>query len=100
MVIPSEGRERNPRPSRPLKSNFTFLVRLHWPGTDLEAGFVIYAVNGPREVFGMSLGVWMCTPYGISQIPGASGCGTPVVLPAATHAPLHQAVGSGEVACE
>ena len=90
----------SPRPSRPLKSDFTFLVRLRWSGTDLEAGFVIYAENGPREVFGVSLGVRMSTPYDISQIPGASGRGTPVAPPAAAHAPLRRPVGGGEVACE
>ena len=101
-MIPSEGRERIPRPSRPLKSDFTFLVRLRWPGTDLEAGFVIYAENGPRKVFGvsLSLGVRMSEPNGISQIPGASGRGTPVAPPAAAHAPLRRPVGGGEVACE
>ena len=99
-MIPSEGRERNPRPSRPLKSNFTCLVRLHWPGTDLEAGFVIYAVNGPRKVFGVSLGVRMSTPFDLSQILGASVRGTPVAPPAAAHAALRRPVGGGEVACE
>ena len=75
-------------------------MRLRRSGTDLEAGFVIYAENGPRKVFGVSLGVRMSAPYGISQIPGASGRGTPVAPPAAAHAPLRRPVGGGEVACE
>ena len=83
-----------------LGSAVLILVRLRWPGTDLEAGFVIYAENGPRKVFGVSLGVRMSTPNGISQIPGASGRGTPVAPPAAAHAPLRRPVGGGEVACE
>ena len=75
-------------------------MRLRWSGTDLEAGFAIYAENGPRKVFGMSLGVRMSEHHEISQIPGASGRGTPVAPPAATHAPLRRPVGGGEVACE
>ena len=51
-------------------------MHLRWPGTDFKAGFVIYAENGPREVFGVSLGVRMSTHYEISQV---SGRGTPVV---------------------
>ena len=61
---------------------------------------MIYAINDRREVFGVSLGVRMSKPHGISQIPGASGRGTPVARPAAAHAPLRRPVGGGEVACE
>ena len=74
---------------------------MRWSGTNLETGFVIYAENGPRKLFGISLGVRMSTDYDISQVPGASGRGTPVAQPAAAHAPLRRPVGSvGEVACE
>ena len=99
------GAERRPRSNPPplldLRNRTSlFLVRLRWSGTDLEAGFVVYAENGPRKVFGVSLGDRMCAPHGISQIPGASGRGTPVAPPAAAHAALRRLVGGGEVACE
>ena len=47
-----------------------FCGYLRWFGTDLEAGFVIYAENGPRAVFGVSLGVRKCEFYESPQIPG------------------------------
>ena len=43
---------------------------LRWFGTDLEAGFVIYAENDPKAVFGVSLGVWKRASYATPQIPG------------------------------
>ena len=49
---------------------FSFRDFLRWFGTDLEAGFVIYAENDPKAVFGVSLGVWKCTSYETPQIPG------------------------------
>ena len=58
---------------------------------------MIYVENGRRQVCGMSLGVRMSTPHGISQIPGASGRGTPVAPPAATHTPLRRPVGGRAV---
>ena len=39
------------------KSFFSFCDVLRWFGTDLEAGFVIYAENDPKPVFGVSLGM-------------------------------------------
>lgn len=97
---PERGPRKNTPPISTSEIGLHFLVRLRWSGTDLEARFVIYAESGPGEVFGMSLGVRMCTPYGISQTPRAPGRGTPVAPPAAAHAPLRRPVGGGEVACE
>ena len=42
---------------------FSFRGFLRWFGTDLEAGFVIYAENDPKAVFGVSLGVRKCISY-------------------------------------
>ena len=100
MVGPSEAAGLFPAHLDLRNRTSLFLVRLRWSGAVLEAGFVIYAENGPNEVFGVSLGVRMCAPYGISQISGAPGRGTPVAPPAAAHAPLRRPVGGGEVACE
>jgi hypothetical protein len=49
---------------------FSFCDFLRWFGTDLEAGFVIYAENDPKAVFGVSLGVRKCTSYGSPRVLG------------------------------
>ena len=42
-----------PPNSPPPNHLFSFCDFLRWFGTDLEAGFVIYAENDPKAVFGV-----------------------------------------------
>ena len=62
MVVPSDDQYYSPCPSRPLKSDFTSLVRLCWSGTDLEAGFVIYAENTMDGPSAKQLAIPGCGP--------------------------------------
>ena len=61
---------------------------------------MIYAKNGPREVFGTSPGVRMYTHHDFPQILRSPERGAATAPPVAARAPLHRPVGVGEVACE